>query len=59
MEGITATQTPSEDVRELWNLNPPDSEMRRFLVDYIAIRCREEPEGNETVMDARRLDPKV
>jgi hypothetical protein len=38
MDKIAETQIHSEDVRALWDLSPPDTEMREFLAQHVAIR---------------------
>lgn len=42
MEHISAMQIHSEDVRALWLLNPPDSEMKQILAEHVAIRLWEQ-----------------
>ncbi|OAP55696.1 hypothetical protein AYL99_09848 [Fonsecaea erecta] len=38
MARISMEQVHSEDVRALWLVNPPDEEMRTFLVEHVAVR---------------------
>ncbi|OAL23454.1 hypothetical protein AYO22_06504 [Fonsecaea multimorphosa] len=41
MERICVEQVHSEDVRALWLVDPPDEEMKAFLVEHIAVRLWE------------------